>query len=307
MYGSQSMILPPPVPLRYTLSSIEPQRLIVENEDLRRRNLDLELNRHKGHNQAGMSQGEMEGLRAEVEYLRGLAHNRLHEIEHWQKVSRDLRSPTELDSLKSQIERSVGNRLDQDFRTKMKAYIEELDRTKAENLVLIKKSMGLEEEIRVLRQEKFNSEDHIGRTLEQAVESKISQEARRLEDAHLNHDRKLKFEIADLRNQVAFLQRELDERNAHIRSINREYVENVVVRKENDTSALAAQYRSELDLTRLGNDKIIDSLTTGNRELMKRVTELETALSKQRIDHSTEMEQLKGRIKLKYSKMAEEL
>lgn len=298
-----SLILPPPIPLRYTLSTIEPQRLISENEDLRRRNLDLEYATHS-HARAGMTPGHMAGLAAEVDYLRGLSRQRLHEIDHWQLMARGRQPRRQIDGLEAQIERSVGNRLDEDMRAKIRVVNEEMDRVKAENMVLMKNNMGLQEEVNMLRKDKSNTEVYIGRSMDQAVASKVREEARKLEDAHLSHDRRYNIEIADLRNQVAFLQNELNEKDSQIRGINREYVENVVVRKEHDTRVLATQFKAEIDLTKLAHDKIIDDLTAGNRELRKRVSDLESVLSKQRIDHSSELDQLKGTHKSNCSKMA---
>lgn len=206
-----------------------------------------------------------------------------------------------MDGLESQIERSVGNRLDEDMRAKIRVVNEEMDRVKAENVVLMKNNMGLQEEVNMLRKDKSNTEVYIGRSMEQAVASKVREEARKLEDAHLSHDRRYNIEIADLRNQVAFLQNELNDKDSQIRGLNREYIENVVVRKEHDTRALATQFRAEIDLTKLEHDKIIDDLTAGNRELRKRLSDLESVVSKQRIDHSSELDQLKGTHKSNFS------
>lgn len=285
-------ILPPPIPLRYTLSSIEPQRLIAENEELRKINLDLELS----HQKRLESTGEIEGLKAEVEYLRTLSNQRLNEVQRWQEISNGLRSPCQIEALKTQIERSVCHRLDEDMKIKLREYSNALEHLKAENIVLMKNNMKLQEELERLKRESALRETHLARSMEHSVSKTVLEEKRRIEEIHKGLDRKNHYELVDLKNQVSFLQRELEERESQIKKLNREYVENVVTRKQLDLESLNAKYRAELDLAKLDHHKLIDELATGNRELQKRVAELESALARQRIDHSAELEQLKSKI-----------
>lgn len=289
-----------PIAIPYSLNYIGHQKLFAENEELKRRNLEMQLGCLRPADSAS-AKAEIDRLKADLDHLKAVALERRQEVEQWQEATRGQQNQTsnteQLDYLKTQVERSVCDSLDKVMRAKTSEYSRDMIMLKAENAALVKSNVSLLEQLQRLKADGKIAEVRYSGGMDNSISAVVRDQAIQLHDTHAIQEQKFNIEVANIKNQIACLTLDIQEKENNIRRLNREYVEKVVVKKESETSAIEERYQTDYGLAKIEHHRAIDDIASGNAELRKKIAELERVLSKQRIDNAAELDHLKSSLR----------
>ena len=286
-----------PNPPRYVLSTTEPQRLLFENESLRKRNLALETMLH------GYGPGERQDLSPnlmqlveEVEHLREIARSRLAEIEEWRQraITRETQDP--LHQLeKTQIERNVAYQVEQDLQPRMNQYKQEISFLRQENETLSRTNNELQAQLANQNNLMSAKVTNANMAWSTTLDNIVAQETQRI-DLVTAAERKLKDEqISDLQRQIIELQNAIFEKDLQLKKINDLYDKQTSDRRLEALSKIEDKYAKDIGLLYSNSNASIQNLLKSNQELMSRIRRLEEERRDLMLKNSQELDEMRGK------------
>lgn len=249
-------------PPRYLLSSLEPQRLLMENESLRKRNLALESTLHSLPSHADTPTPD---LQTEIASLRLLAQSRLEEVEYWKRramgVDEGRVGMGDIEGrVMERVERVVGDR--------MRVVRAENDRLIGENRELRVRVGELNRDIDRGKREGWDRSIGMGADWQRMLDEGVREAERRERSIADEKIRYKEIELADVKAQLEYVKRALLERDDDLRrqkeDIGKKYV--------GDEGRL----KSEVENLRRNQDRLAADLTLNNIGLNQRMRDLET-------------------------------
>lgn len=276
-------------------STLEPYRLLEENEKLRRNLLETSTALRSS---VAVVPAEVEALKHEIEHLREVAHSRLREIEEWKRRTADGKRGEEerAAQLKAEVERSVVCVMEREIEARMSAYRRDVATLREENLRLVSINEDLRRELHGLSEGHDEKLKLIKREWEQTLEVLIREELRRRESIFDSEKLFRDVEIKELKEHIAFLENRMDSKQQEIKKLDKDYAEAVVTRKEDLMGALAQRFKAEIEHHKTAKDKIVEELVSANRELKEEIFQLERKLALGEEAHRQELEMLRSRL-----------